>query len=54
VARVKEILLEMDQSEEGKKVLQAFEKTTKFDELSARALDPLLEATQFIDAEFGR
>jgi phosphonate transport system substrate-binding protein len=54
VARVKALLLDMEQSEEGKAVLHAFEKTTKFDELPERGLEPLLEATQFIEAEFGR
>jgi phosphonate transport system substrate-binding protein len=53
VARIKEILLWMDQSEEGKKVLQAFEGTTKFDEIPEHAMDLLLKSITLIDAEFG-
>lgn len=34
LARVTEILMRMDQSEDGKKALEQFEKTAKFDELS--------------------
>jgi phosphonate transport system substrate-binding protein len=52
VARIKEMLLKMDQSEEGRKVLQEFEKTTKFDELPDGAMAPLLKAGNFIDSEF--
>ncbi len=52
VARIREILLTMDQSQEGRVTLQAFEKTTKFDELPDQALAPLLKAPKFIDAEF--
>jgi phosphonate transport system substrate-binding protein len=33
LARVTEILMRMDQSEEGKKALEYFERTAKFDEL---------------------
>jgi len=33
LARAKEILLRMDQSEDGKKALAQFEQTAKFDEL---------------------
>lgn len=53
VARLKDVLLTMDQSEDGKKALHEFERTTKFDELSEQALAPLLAAHKFIDAEFG-
>ena len=53
VARIREILLKMDQSEEGKKALQDFEETTKFDELPEGAMAPLLKSPKFIDAEFG-
>jgi phosphonate transport system substrate-binding protein len=50
-ARIKEILIKMDQSEEGKKTLQDFEKTTKFDELPDQSMPPLLKLQKFIDAE---
>jgi len=53
VARIKEILKDMHQSEEGKKALEDFEKTSRFDELHAQALAPFLKAGKFIDAEFG-
>ena len=52
VARIKEILIKMDQSEEGKKALQDFEKTTKFDEIPKGVLNPLLQSMKFIEAEF--
>ncbi|MFQ5949817.1 MAG: PhnD/SsuA/transferrin family substrate-binding protein, partial [Nitrospiria bacterium] len=53
VARIKEILLGMDQSEEGRKALKAFERTTKFDEIPEQSLAPLLRSQDFIDKEFG-
>jgi phosphonate transport system substrate-binding protein len=53
VARIKEILVRMDQSEQGRKVLQGFEKTTKFDELPDQSMAPLLKAGKFIDVELG-
>lgn len=53
VARIREILLNMDQSEEGKKVLRSFEKTTKFDELPASSLSPFSQVQKLIDAEIG-
>jgi phosphonate transport system substrate-binding protein len=53
VARIKDILRHMDQLEEGKKVLQAFEGTTKFDDIPEHALDLLLNSIPLIDAEFG-
>lgn len=52
VNRIKEILLKMDQSEEGKKTLADFENTTKFDEIPANSMAPILKAGKFIDAEF--
>lgn len=53
VARIKEILMKMDQSEEGKKALQQFEKTAKFDELTEQLMGPLLKTGKLIDAELG-
>lgn len=53
VARLKDVLVTMDQSDEGRKALLDFERTTKFDELSEQALAPLFAAGKFIDAEFG-
>jgi phosphonate transport system substrate-binding protein len=54
VARIKAVLLQMDQSEEGKKVLQAFEETTKFDEIPEHAMDYLLQFKQFVETEAKR
>lgn len=53
IARIKGILLHMDQSEEGKKVLQQFENTTKFDELSKSIMAPIVKAANLIPAELG-
>jgi phosphonate transport system substrate-binding protein len=53
VARIKEILLKMDQSEEGRKALQEFERTVKFDEIPDQAMAPLLKSMKFIEAELG-
>jgi phosphonate transport system substrate-binding protein len=52
--RITEILLKMDQSEDGRKTLQEFERTTKFDALPPHALTPLLKFGSFIDAEVRR
>ncbi len=52
VAKIKETLIKMDQSEEGKKLLQQFEKS-KFDEIPDRSIEPLLKAGKFIDVELG-
>lgn len=51
---IKQILLRMDQSEEGKKILLGFERTTKFDELSQQALAPLVQFQKSIAAEVGK
>ncbi len=53
LARIKEILLAMDQSEEGKKTLKEFENTTKFDELPHQVMAPLLKSMKLIHAELG-
>ncbi len=49
--KVKEILLEMEQSEEGKKVMKTYSKTTKFDEFPPHSLDAMNKLMQFVDAE---
>ncbi len=53
VARIKDVLMTMDQSEEGRKALQDFEKTTKFDELSEQSLAPLLKLERWVQEELG-
>jgi phosphonate transport system substrate-binding protein len=51
VARVKGILLHMDQTEEGRKVLLAFESTTKFEEIPARDFDLVVKLKKYFEAE---
>jgi phosphonate transport system substrate-binding protein len=51
VARIKEVLTKMDQSEDGRKALQAFERTTKFDELSDQTLSALSKLQDYVAAE---
>jgi ABC-type phosphate/phosphonate transport system substrate-binding protein len=53
VTRIKSILLEMDQREEGRKALHAFEGTTKFDDIPEHAKNLLETFMPFIEAEFG-
>ncbi len=53
VARIKEILLRMDQSADGKKALVDFEKTSKFDEVPNESLAPLMKNRGLIEAELG-
>jgi hypothetical protein len=43
----------MNQSEEGRKALQEFERTAKFDEIPDQAMAPLLKSMKFIEAELG-
>lgn len=47
VARIKTVLLAMDQTPEGKKVLDSFERTRKFDDISRQEIESLVryEAT---------
>jgi phosphonate transport system substrate-binding protein len=54
VARIKAVLLQMDQLEEGKKVLHIFEETTKFDDIPEHAMDSLLQFKQFVETEARR
>ena len=53
VAKIKETLIQMDQSDQGKKTLEKFERTTKFDEIPEQGIAPLLKAGKWIDAELG-
>ena len=53
VARIKEVLLRMDQSADGKKALAGFEKTRKFDEVPNESLAPLMKNRGLIEAELG-
>ena len=51
VTRIKEILIEMDQSQEGRSALKEFEETTKFDQLPGPSMVQLLKARKFVEAE---
>ncbi|MGH7855311.1 MAG: phosphate/phosphite/phosphonate ABC transporter substrate-binding protein [Candidatus Binatia bacterium] len=51
VTRVKEVLLNMPQTEEGRRVLQEFESTTKFEEIPVRDLDLMAALKKHVDAE---
>jgi len=53
VDRIKQILLQMNNSTEGREALGKFERTKKFEELSAAANDALSPLRQFIDGELG-
>ena len=51
VLRVKEILLNMHQTEDGRQVLQDFESTSKFEEIPVRDLELMAELRKHVDAE---
>jgi phosphonate transport system substrate-binding protein len=51
LARVKQILMKMDQMEESKKALQQFDRTAKFDELTEHNTALIQKLRKVIDAE---
>jgi ABC-type phosphate/phosphonate transport system substrate-binding protein len=51
VAKIKDVLKKMDQSETGKKALHDFENTAKFDEIPAGSMAPILAGWKFVEAE---
>ncbi len=51
VTRVKEVLLNMNRTDEGKQALQAFESTTKFNEIPVRDMDFMAGLRKLVDAE---
>jgi len=51
VTRVKEVMLNMHQTQEGRRVLQDFESTTKFEEIPVRDLDYFAGLRKHVDAE---
>ena len=51
VTRLKEVLLNMQQSEEGGKALREFENTTKFDAIPVQAIDLMTGLKKYLDAE---
>jgi phosphonate transport system substrate-binding protein len=51
VAKIKNILINMSQTEEGRKVLREFDNTTKFDEIPAPVHDQLTGLKKYLEAE---
>lgn len=51
LSRIKEILIRMDRSEEGRKVLQDFEQTVKFDDLTEQNIALSQKLKKLIEAE---
>ena len=51
VTRVKEVLLNMHQTEEGRQVLRDFESTAKFEEIRVRDIDLMAGLKKHVDAE---
>jgi phosphonate transport system substrate-binding protein len=51
VTKIKETLILMDQSQEGRSALKEFEHTTKFDELPSSSTGQLLKVRKFVAAE---
>jgi len=51
VAKIKNILLDMTQSEEGRKILREFDNTAKFDEIPAPVHDLMMGLKKYVEAE---
>ena len=51
VSKIKKILIQMDQSQEGRRALKDFERTTMFDELPSSSTAQLLKVRKFVEAE---
>ena len=51
VTKIKELLIQMDQSQEGRSALKEFEHTTKFDELPSSSTAQILKMRKFVAAE---
>jgi hypothetical protein len=51
VTKVKEVLMNMHQTAEGRQVLHAFESTTKFDEIPVRDIELMAGLKKLVDAE---
>jgi phosphonate transport system substrate-binding protein len=49
VTRIKDILLNMEKSENGKAVLQGFEATTRFDEIPEQSLDKMIKGIHYMN-----
>jgi phosphonate transport system substrate-binding protein len=51
VTKIKELLIQMDQSQDGRSALKEFEHTTKFDELPSSSMAQILKMRKFVAAE---
>jgi len=51
LTKIKSVLLNMTQTDEGRKVLREFDNTTKFDEISAPVHDLMLGLKKYVEAE---
>jgi hypothetical protein len=51
IAEIRQVLLKMNQTVEGRAVLSAFEETTKFDDLPENCLQRIEESRAFIEQE---
>jgi len=51
VTKIKNILLHMPQTEEGRKILREFDNTTKFDEIPAPVHDLMMGLKKYVEAE---
>lgn len=51
VTRIKEILIKMEQSQDGRNALKDFQETTKFDALTGPSLAQLLKLRKFAEAQ---
>ena len=51
VTRIKKILLNMHQTDEGRQMLQAFESTTRFEEIPVRDIELMERLRKHVDAE---
>jgi phosphonate transport system substrate-binding protein len=57
VAKIEEVLLGMDSNDEGRRVLQGFEKTAKFDRFpqgGAQTFDPIKALARMVEGEVGQ
>ena len=53
VARIRELLLNMEKTDEGRKVLKHMEDTARFDEIPDRAMSEIKTTLPLVGAEFG-
>ena len=51
IEKIKQILIDMEKLDSGKKTLKKFERTTRFDEIPPGALEPIFKADTFFQQE---